>query len=103
MDAAGMTKMMADLQRQMEVAGMKEEMMDDALADAFDDDEMEDEADDIVARTLAEIGIDLDSKMADAPTAAPVGGAAEEAPASAEQTAEISDLERRLADLPSIS
>ena len=34
MDAAGMSKAMMDFQRQIEVMGVKEEMMDEALADA---------------------------------------------------------------------
>mmetsp|Transcript_58095 Transcript_58095/g.160649 ORF Transcript_58095/g.160649 Transcript_58095/m.160649 type:complete len:101 (+) Transcript_58095:655-957(+) len=99
-----MSKAMIDFQRQIEVMGVKEEMMDEALADAFDDDEIEDEADDIVARTLAEIGVDLDAKMADAPTTQIPGAAAEAeaAPAQADaDAAELASLEARLAALPS--
>eukprot|EP00619_Florenciella_sp_RCC1007_P011160 CAMPEP_0205906176 /NCGR_PEP_ID=MMETSP1325-20131115/1791_1 /ASSEMBLY_ACC=CAM_ASM_000708 /TAXON_ID=236786 /ORGANISM="Florenciella sp., Strain RCC1007" /LENGTH=224 /DNA_ID=CAMNT_0053272169 /DNA_START=205 /DNA_END=879 /DNA_ORIENTATION=- len=105
MDAAGMSKAMMDFQRQIEVMGVKEEMMDEALADAFDDDEIEDEADGIVAKTLAEIGVDLDASMADAPTTQlPSSAAAEEekAPAQADaEAAELASLEARLAALPS--
>jgi len=42
---------------------VKEEMMNDALIDAFDNDEVEEEADNITSQVLAELGVELDSKM----------------------------------------
>ena len=52
---------------------VKEEMMNDALADAFDNDEMEEEADNVTNQVLAELGVELDSKFGElnAPMAKP--------------------------------
>mmetsp|Transcript_4288 Transcript_4288/g.5058 ORF Transcript_4288/g.5058 Transcript_4288/m.5058 type:complete len:214 (-) Transcript_4288:232-873(-) len=97
MDAAGTMKTMHDFQRQMEIMNVKEEMLDDALCDAFDGDEVEEEADGIVAQTLAEIGIDLDSSMAEAPSSAPVGQAA-----AAEETSNFT-MEEFEASLPRLA
>lgn len=47
----------AEYEREMERANVKQEVMDDALAAAFDDEANEDEADDVVNRVLDEIGI----------------------------------------------
>lgn len=101
MDAAGTMQTMQQFQRQMEIMGVKEEMLDETLSDAFDNDEVEEEADGIVAQTLAEIGVDLDSKMADAPTARPAA-AAQSTAAAEQQPADdraIQDLEAQLARL----
>jgi hypothetical protein len=54
---------MAEFARQNETAQMKEEMMNDALAAAFDDDELEEEADDVTGQILAELGVEMDQKM----------------------------------------
>ncbi|KAG5177036.1 chromatin modifying protein-like protein 2B [Tribonema minus] len=59
---------------QSETMGMREELMDDALTDAFDGDGVEAETDAIVDQVLTEIGLDMTSKMADAPTGKPAAG-----------------------------
>jgi len=45
--------------------------LDEFLEDAFEDDTMEDEADEIVQQTLLGIGVDLSASMQDAPMGAP--------------------------------
>ena len=57
---------MMDFQRQMAGMEMTEEMLDDTLSGAFDD-QMEDDADEIVRRTLEEIGVDATKALGPAP------------------------------------
>ena len=78
MDAKKMGKTMAEFQRQNEIANVKEELLNDALADAFDESDVEEEADDVTAQVLAELGVEMDSKMAglDAPSKVPPTGEA---------------------------
>merc|ERR1719162_378795 len=38
-------------------------MMDDALMDAFDGEDVEEEAEEITSQVLAELGVELDSQM----------------------------------------
>lgn len=63
MDLKKTTKIMADLQRETMTAQVKEEMMDDVLADVFDSEGMEEEADLLTAQVLAELGVEMDSQM----------------------------------------
>jgi hypothetical protein len=42
---------------------MKEELLNDALADAFDDSDVEEEADNVTNMVLAELGVEMDGKM----------------------------------------
>lgn len=76
MDAKKMSQTMAEFQRQNETANLKEEMLNDALADAFDESDVEEEADNVTSQVLAELGVELDSKMAglDAPSKVPPTG-----------------------------
>jgi len=67
--ASNPEKMQANmLEFQRQTAGMElnEEMLDDVLSNAFDE-EMEDEADDIVRKTLEEIGVDATKALGPAP------------------------------------
>jgi division protein CdvB (Snf7/Vps24/ESCRT-III family) len=57
---------MTDFQRQMMASEVNEGMMDDLLGDAFDADEGE--VDDVVNRTLMELGVDLTKDLKSAPT-----------------------------------
>ena len=68
-----MASIMAMFQMENERLQVKEEMMNDALADAFDNDEMEEEADNVTNQVLAELGVELDSKFGglNAPMAKP--------------------------------
>jgi len=70
MDAKKLTQTMAEFGRQNETAKVKEEMMNDALADAFDESDVEEEADQVTSMVLAELGVELDQKMVglDAPS-----------------------------------
>jgi hypothetical protein len=63
MDLKATTKIMASLQKESMTAQMKQDMMEDALADAFDTDAMEEEADQLTAQVLAELGVEMDSQM----------------------------------------
>ena len=57
------TKIMAQFARENERMALKEEMMDDVLADAFDSEGMEEEADQVTNQVLAELGVELDGQM----------------------------------------
>ena len=57
------TKILHEFQRENEKLEVKQEMMDDALMDAFDNDEIEEEADLLTSQVLAELGVEMDSKM----------------------------------------
>jgi hypothetical protein len=63
MSAQETAKIMAQFQMENEKLQVKEEMMNDALAEAFDNDEMEEEADNVTNQVLAELGVELDSKF----------------------------------------
>jgi hypothetical protein len=79
MDAKALGKTMAEFSKQNETAKMKEELMNDALADAFDNDDVEAEAEDVTSQILAELGVELDAKMLglDAPSKLPLAAANE--------------------------
>ena len=70
-----MTKSMMNFQRENEVMGVRQELMDDALTDAFDADEIEAEADEVTGQVLAELGIEMDQQMVglSAPSQMPAG------------------------------
>ncbi|GMH64739.1 hypothetical protein TL16_g04029, partial [Triparma laevis f. inornata] len=59
---------MQQFQRQNELMGVTEDMMSDALCDAFDDDGLEEEADLLTNQVLDELGVQLGADMANAPT-----------------------------------
>jgi len=63
MDVKAMTKIMQEFTRENERLEVKQEMMDDALIDAFDNEEIEEEADQLTNQVLAERGVELDSQM----------------------------------------
>jgi charged multivesicular body protein 2B len=95
-DAKQMTKIMTEFTKQNETLAVKEEMMNDALIDAFDNDELEDEADNIASQVLAELGVEMDAQFAHAPMMKPV---AEDSLSPAEQAAlddALPDLKARL-------
>jgi len=95
MNPTEMTKIMNEFTKQNEIAGIREEMMDDALTDAFDTDGVEEEAEEVTNQVLAELGVELDGQMVglDAPKAKPVG---EEAEAEAALNDALPSLESRL-------
>jgi len=98
MDMKETMKVMAQFQLENERITAKEEMMDDALADAFDTDEMEEEAENLTAQVLAELGVEMDAQMVglSAPSARPTG---EEGLSTEEQNAlddALPDLKARL-------
>jgi hypothetical protein len=74
-DTKEMTKIMMNFQRENEVMEVRQELMDDALTDAFDADEIEAEADEVTGQVLAELGIEMDQQMVglSAPSQMPAG------------------------------
>jgi len=91
-------KIMAEFTRENERMQVKEEMMDDVLTDAFDQEGMDEEAEEVTNQVLAELGVEMDSKFVglNAPAAKPQG---EETLSTAEQQALedlIPDLKKRL-------
>ncbi|CAK4136237.1 unnamed protein product [Aphanomyces euteiches] len=67
MDMGRFQKVIMEFEKQNEMMGVKEEMINDSLIDAFDDEEIEVEGDAVVDQVLTEIGLDLGQLMADAP------------------------------------
>ena len=62
-DVKKMGASMAEFQKQTETAKLKEEMMNDALADAFDESDVEEEANAVTNQVLAELGVEMDQDM----------------------------------------
>ena len=89
MDMKKTMQMLTMFQKENELINTKEELMDDMLADAFDTEEVEEEAQAVTNQVLAELGVELDSKMVglDAPNANP---------ATEGQSAALPDLQSRL-------
>ena len=56
-------KVLQEFQRENERMEVKQELMDDALMDAFDNEEVEEEAEQVTNQVLAELGVEMDSKM----------------------------------------
>ena len=75
-------KIMMEFEKQNEMMGMKEEMMGDAMDDAFADDEDEEEEEAIVGAILAELNVNIAGAMASATPGMQdvAAGAAEQAP-----------------------
>jgi charged multivesicular body protein 2B len=73
MDVKETMKIMQSFAMENERLEVKQEMMDDALIDAFDTDEVEEEADLVTSQVLAELGVEMDSKLVglDAPMVKP--------------------------------
>lgn len=73
MDVKATTKIMQEFAKENERLQVKQEMMDEALIDAFDGEGVEEEAEQVTNQVLAELGIELDSKLVglDAPMAKP--------------------------------
>jgi len=68
MNLPAMQRIMMEFEKQSERMDMKEEMMSDTLDDVFEEEGEEEETDNIVNQVLDEIGINLSSQLADAPT-----------------------------------
>eukprot|EP00588_Corethron_pennatum_P009566 CAMPEP_0194268754 /NCGR_PEP_ID=MMETSP0169-20130528/3021_1 /TAXON_ID=218684 /ORGANISM="Corethron pennatum, Strain L29A3" /LENGTH=212 /DNA_ID=CAMNT_0039010113 /DNA_START=348 /DNA_END=986 /DNA_ORIENTATION=- len=90
-----MTKEMAEFMKQNETMDLKEELFNDALADAFDGEDVEEEADAVTDQVLAELGLELAGQMEgiNVPSAAP--------PVSEEEKAEDDALASQIPDLQS--
>jgi charged multivesicular body protein 2B len=73
MDVKATMKIMQEFSRENERMEVKQEMIDDALMDAFDNEDVEEEADLLTSQVLAELGVELDSKLVglDAPMIKP--------------------------------
>jgi len=88
-DAKQMQKVMNEFMKQNEIMNVREELMDDALVDAFDSEELDEEAEQITNQVLAELGLEMANKMDYAPSA--------KLPANAQQeTDALPDLRARL-------
>ncbi|KAH8555439.1 Snf7-domain-containing protein [Umbelopsis sp. PMI_123] len=80
-------KIMMDFERESEFMDMKEEMMNDAIDDAVEEEDDEAETNEIVERVLDEIGIDMNQQLVDTPT-----GLAQSAPAQSERIAQAEGM-----------
>jgi charged multivesicular body protein 2B len=97
MDVKATMKIMQEFQRENERLEVKQEMMDDALIDAFDTDEVNEEAEQVTNQVLAELGVEMDSKMVglDAPMNKPQGEQLSQEEADALESV-LPDLKARL-------
>lgn len=97
MDMKETMKVMAQFQLENEKITAKEELMDDALADAFDSEEVEEEAEALTSQVLAELGVEMDAQMVglSAPSSKPVGEALTQEEQNALDDA-LPDLKARL-------
>merc|ERR1711935_679435 len=56
-------KVLQEFTKETERMEVKQELMDDALMDAFDNEDVEEEAEQVTSQILAELGVEMDSKM----------------------------------------
>ncbi|KAG1226345.1 hypothetical protein G6F35_002959 [Rhizopus arrhizus] len=61
-------QIMMQFEKESELMDMKDEMMGDAIDDAFEEDEDEAESDEIVNKVLDEIGINFNQELGEVPT-----------------------------------
>ena len=103
MDVKQINKTMLEFSKETERMALKEEILDDMLADAFDADGemMEEEADQVTGQVLAELGLELDGKMVDLVTPSAVPVAESSVPSAAVKEGEEDDILNQLPDLKS--
>jgi len=110
MNLPQISKIMMEFEKQNEMMGMKEEMMSDAMDDAFADDDDSDEEENILGGVLAEMGVDLSNQLQDAPSgtqaassaaaASDAGGGQVAAASGGDDTADMdAELQKRLDNL----
>lgn len=99
MDATKLSKTMHEFAKQNETAKVKEELMNDALADAFDESDVEEEADNVTDQVLAELGIEMDQKMVGLEAPSKIQGGEDDVATTEEEEAlmdALPDLKARL-------
>jgi len=62
-DTKTLMERLSDFSKENEKANMKEELMNDALEAAFEDSDVEAEAENVTSQVLAELGVEMDTKM----------------------------------------
>eukprot|EP00037_Helgoeca_nana_P017682 m.167412 g.167412 ORF g.167412 m.167412 type:complete len:213 (+) comp24100_c0_seq1:226-864(+) len=72
MNMPQLTQVMRDFERESGIMDAKQEMMDDMIDGAMEDEDDEQEADDMVQQVLEELGLAAGSGLADAEVVAPV-------------------------------
>ena len=87
MSSANIQKIMMEFEKQNEMMGMKEEMMGDAMDEAFDDDDDDEEENSIVDQVLAELDVVQKDQMAVAPTTSAEASSAVDVSAGEQQPA----------------
>ena len=85
---------MMEFQKQTEQMEMKQEMIGDSIEDAMDEEEDEEETEAIVGQVLADIGLDLNDKMVDAPNKQETVETVEEDSTDKELEARLNNLKR---------
>jgi len=97
-------KIMMEFEKQSEIMDMKEEMMNDAIDDAMEDEGDEEESEALVGQVLDELGLDMTGQLTDIPGVGgslATKGAAAKTPTAAAAGANDADadLEARLDNL----
>merc|ERR1712176_1652288 len=63
MNTTEMMKIMTEFTKENERLQMNEEMIDDVLTEAFEEDGIDEEAEQVTNQVLAELGVEMDSKF----------------------------------------
>ncbi|XP_074589988.1 vacuolar protein sorting-associated protein 2 homolog 3 isoform X1 [Curcuma longa] len=95
MEPAKQIKIMQEFQKQSAQMDMTSEMMSDSIDEVLDNDEAEDEIEDLTSQVLDEIGVDVASQL----SSAPKGRISLKNAQNAESSAEVDDIEKRMAAL----
>ncbi|CAA0827585.1 Vacuolar protein sorting-associated protein 2 homolog 2 [Striga hermonthica] len=101
MEPAKQTKMIREFQKQSAQMDMTIEMMSDAIDETLDkDEEAEEETEELTNQVLDEIGVDIASQLSSAPKGRIASKKVENAaPSAANVSADVEELEKRLASL----
>lgn len=87
MNVPQIQKIMMEFEKQNDQLGLKEEIMGDMMDDAFADDDDEEEEENILNSVFAELGVEVDKQLSSAPQMPIESAAAKSAPDDAGQVA----------------
>lgn len=96
MDLPAMQSIMAEFMRESEKLGLTEEMMNDVIDDTVAEDADQEEQENVVRQVLDEIGVDLSSQLAAAPTNRIGPETAPYTTSNAAQPGRVAELEKSL-------
>ncbi|GFS43087.1 SNF7 family protein [Actinidia rufa] len=98
MAPAKQAKVIREFQKQSAQMDMTIEMMSESIDETLDKDEAEEETEELTNQVLDEIGVDIASQLSSAPKGR-IGSKKVETVVPSSQSADVEDLEKRLASL----